>query len=117
MKLIKAFVRMSRTIEVVQALEQVGAPGISVSRVHGVGYGYDPRMFRSGSNEIAAAPEVTKLEVVCHDDEVDSLIDAIVAAGRTGSSGDGIVFVTAVERVVRIRTGEEHLGKLHHRRD
>ena len=116
MKLVKAFVRTSRAIDVVQALEQVGAPGISVSRVHGVGYGYDPRMFTSGSSEINAAPEVAKLEVVCHDDEADSLIDAIVAAARTGSPGDGIVFVTAVERAVRIRTGEERLGKLHQRR-
>ena len=116
MKLIKAFVRSGRAIQVVQALEQLGAPGISVSRVHGVGYGYDPRMFTSGSNEINASPEVAKLEIVCHDDEADSLIDAIATAGRTGSAGDGIVFVTSVERAVRIRTGEDHLGRLHQKR-
>lgn len=113
MKLVKAFVRSSRAIDVVQALERVGAPGISVSPVHGVGYGYDPRMFTSGSNEINAAPEIAKFEVVCHDDEADPLIAAIVDAARTGSPGDGIVFVTAVERAVRIRTGEERLGRLH----
>lgn len=111
MKLIKAYVRRERAEHVVRALEQTGAPGISVVSVHGVGYGYDPRSFQPPT-QIGSAPQVIKLEVVCHDDEVDALVSAIVSSARTGSPGDGIVFVTPVERVVKIRTGEEHLGRL-----
>ena len=114
MKLIKAFIRPGRTAEVLRALQHAGAPGISVSRAHGVGFGYDPQMFiSSAAGEVSGAPDVARIEVVCHDDEVGSLIETIVRSGNTGSPGDGIVFVMPVERTVRIRTGEERLGRLH----
>ena len=113
MKLIKAFVRANRATDAVRALQQAGAPGISVSRVHGLGYGYDQSMFTMGSHVIDSAPEVVKLEIVCYDEEVDPLIETIVASAQTGAEGDGILFVTPVERAVRLRTGEEYLGHLH----
>jgi nitrogen regulatory protein P-II 1 len=107
MKLIKAFVRTDRVEEVVRALEDAGAPGITVSRVHGVGYGYDPYLFTLAPSEIRKTPEVSKAEIVCRDEDLDRLVDALVTAARTDTRGDGIVFVTAVERAIKIRTGQE----------
>ncbi|MGE5346024.1 MAG: P-II family nitrogen regulator [Acidithiobacillales bacterium] len=107
MKLLKAFVRTSRVDGIVRALEEAHAPGITVSRCHGVGYGYDPMLFTLSPRELARTPEVTKVEVVCRSEDVDRLLGVLVQAARTGTRGDGIVFVTPVERAVRIRTGEE----------
>ncbi len=108
MKEIKAFVRMDRVEKVIEALERASAPGITVVRVHGVGYGYDPFLFTLAPSELRMAPEVAKVEVVCRDERVDDLLAAILEAAHTGISGDGIVFVTPVERAVKIRTGDEY---------
>lgn len=107
MKLLKAFVRSDRVEDVVRALEQAGAPGITVSRVHGVGYGYDPYLFTLAPSEVRRAPEVSKVEIVCRSEDLERLLDALEGAARTGAHGDGIVFVTPVERAIKIRTGTE----------
>lgn len=108
MKLLKAFIRMEVTDAVVRALEKAAAPGITVSAVRGVGYGYDPQFsFTEHLSDLRRAPEVSKVEVVCLDEDADRLVAAIVETAHTGGSGDGIVFVTPVERAVRIRTREE----------
>jgi len=105
--LLKAFVRTSKVDDVICALEAAQAPGITVSRVHGVGYGYEPSLFTLAPSELRRTPEVAKVEVVCARSDTDRLLDAIVQAARTGSHGDGIVFVTPVERAIKIRTGAE----------
>lgn len=107
MKLIKAFIRTRQVDDVIRALRAARAPGITVSRVHGVGYGYDPMLFTLSPSEINRAPEVGKIEVVCIDADVIRLIEAITIAAKTGSQGDGIVFVTDVQRAIKIRTGKE----------
>jgi nitrogen regulatory protein P-II 1 len=107
MKLLKAFVRTRKVDDVIRALKSARAPGITVSRVHGVGYGYDPYLFTLAPRELPKTPEIAKVEVVCRDEDAGRLLDVLAAAARTGSDGDGIVFVTPVERAVRIRTGEE----------
>lgn len=107
MKSLKAFVRTSQVEEVIRALEDAHAPGITVSRVHGVGYGYDPFRFTMAPSEIGRTPEVAKVEVVCGEEAVDRLIRVLSEAARTGYKGDGIVFVTPVDRAIKIRTGEE----------
>lgn len=107
MKLLKAYVRTSKVDDAIRALEDAKAPGITVSRVHGVGYGYDPMLFTLAPSELGKAPEVAKLEIVCGDRDVGRLVDTLVAAARTGGRGDGIVFITPVERAIHIRTGEE----------
>jgi nitrogen regulatory protein P-II 1 len=107
MKLIKAFVRTTRVDEVVRALEDAGAPGITISRVHGVGYGYEPLLFTLAPSEYHKTLEVSKIEVVCCAPEADCLIETVAKAARTGVEGDGIVFVTPVERAIKIRTGVE----------
>lgn len=113
MKLLKAFVRGDHVGKVVRALEQARAPGITVSVVRGVGYDFDPRLLDPrvfpvlSADELSRCPEVAKVEVVCSDEDTDRLLAAVVGAARTGGSGDGIVFVTPVERAVKVRTGEE----------
>jgi nitrogen regulatory protein P-II 1 len=107
MKEIKAFLRTSKVDDVIRALRRSHAPGITVTRVHGVGYGYEPYLFTLAPSELKKTPEVAKLEVVCRDEELDDLLTTILEAAHTGSPGDGIVFVTPVERAVKIRTGDE----------
>lgn len=107
MKLLKAFVRTSRIDEVIRYLEDAKAPGITVSSVHGVGYGYEPFLFALSPSELKKIPKVTKVEIVCDESEVDRLLDVLVRAAHTGSRGDGIVFITPVERAIRIRTGKD----------
>lgn len=109
MKLLKAFVRTHKLEEIVRALEAAAAPGITVSHVHGVGHGYAPNLFTLAEREMERARELAQVEVVCADPEVDRLVGALVSAARTGMRGDGIVFVTEVERAIRIRTGVEGL--------
>ena len=113
MKLLKAFVRGDHIGKVVHALAQARAPGITVSIVRGVGYDFesrltDPHVFPAlSADELSRYPDVAKVEVVCSDGDADQLLAAVVGAARTGGPGDGIVFVTPVERAVKIRTGEE----------
>ena len=107
MKLLKAYIRTTRVDKVIQALRAAGAPGITISSVHGVGYGYEPFLFTLAPNEIRKAPQVAKVEVVCSNETVDLLITAVLASAHTGYPGDGIIFVTPVERAVKIRTGDE----------
>jgi nitrogen regulatory protein P-II 1 len=108
MREIKAFIRTSKVDDVIRALTTTVAPGITVSRVHGVGYGDEPLLFTLAPRELAKTPEVSKVEVVCQDDAEDDLVASIVNAARTGAPGDGIVFVTPVVRAVKIRTGDEY---------
>ncbi len=107
MKEIKAYLRIRKVDDVIRALRQAGAPGITATRVHGVGYGYEPYLFTLAPSELSKTPTVAKLEVVCEDDCADRAVEVIVNAARTGDPGDGIVFVTDVERAVKIRTGTE----------
>lgn len=107
MKLIKAYVRTRMVDAVVRALEEARAPGITVARVHGVGYGYEPNLFTLAPREIPKTPEVSRVEVACADGQVDRLLSILVGAARTGDPGDGIAFVCPLERVVQVRTGDE----------
>ena len=107
MKLLKAFVRTTRVDEVIRALEAAGAPGITISRVHGVGYGYEPLLFNLSPSEYTRTLEVSKIEVVCHDEQASRLVETVERAARTGVQGDGIVFVTPVDQAIKIRTGAE----------
>lgn len=105
MKLLKAYIRTSLVDRVIRSLEEAAAPGITLSHVHGVGYGYEPMLFTLSPSEYKKTLAVTKLEVVCEDGDAERLVAVIVEAARTGSKGDGIVFVTRVEQAVKVRTG------------
>ncbi len=112
MKEIKAYIRVVKVDDVIHALRAGGAPGITVARVHGVGYGYEAYLFTLAPSELKKTSEVAKLEVVCEDDCADAAVRIIVNAARTGDPGDGIVFVTPVERAVKIRSGAESSAAL-----
>jgi nitrogen regulatory protein P-II 1 len=107
MRLLKAFIRVECVDTVVRALRTAGAPGVTISHVHAVGYEYDPRQDTFAPGVEGKAPEVAKIEVVCLGEDADRLLRTIVETAGRGCRGDGIVFVTAVERTVKIRDGAE----------
>jgi len=89
-----------------EALAEVGVTGLTVTEVKGFGRqkGHT-ELYRGAEYVVDFLPKV-KIEVVVKDGEVETSIDAIVKAARTGKIGDGKIFVASVEQVIRIRTGE-----------
>ena len=106
MKLVTAIVKPFRLDEVKEALKAEGIAGMTVSEVQGFGRqrGH-PEVYRGAEYNIDFVPKV-RIEVLADDGDVDRLIEVIAASANTGKIGDGKVWVTDVERVVRIRTGE-----------
>jgi nitrogen regulatory protein P-II 1 len=106
MKQITAIVKPFKLEEVREALGQVGVTGLTVTEVKGFGRqkGHT-ELYRGAEYVVDFLPKV-KLEVAVKDSDVDRCIEAIVKAAKTGKIGDGKIFVTPVEQVVRIRTGE-----------
>ncbi len=106
MKLISAIIKPFKLDEVREALSEIGVSGLTVTEVKGFGRqkGHT-ELYRGAEYVVDFLPKV-KVEVVVRDDDVDRCVDAIVKAARTGKIGDGKIFVTSVERVVRIHTGE-----------
>ena len=107
MKMVTAVIKPFKLEEVREALSTLGVQGITVTEVKGFGRqkGHT-ELYRGAEYVIDFLPKV-KLETAVDDDVVERVIEAIVKAARTGKIGDGKIFVTPVERVVRIRTGEE----------
>ena len=106
MKLITAVIKPFKLDEVREALSAIGVQGLTVTEVKGFGRqkGHT-ELYRGAEYVVDFLPKV-KIEVVVRTEDVDRCVDAIVNVARTGKIGDGKIFVTAVERVVRIRTGE-----------
>ena len=107
MKLITAIIKPFKLDDVREAIGEIGVQGITVTEVKGFGRqkGHT-ELYRGAEYVVDFLPKV-KVEVVVRDDDVERCVDGIVKAARTGKIGDGKIFITAVERVVRIRTGEE----------
>jgi len=107
MKLITAVIKPFKLDEVKDALKASGASGITVDEVRGFGrQGGHTETYRGAEYKIDFVPKV-RLQVVVDDDRVDDVVATIVAAAATGKIGDGKIWVTNVDRVVRIRTGDE----------
>ena len=106
MKKIDAIIKPFKLDEVRGVLAEVGVTGLTVSEVKGFGRqkGHT-ELYRGAEYVVDFLPKV-KVEVVVSDNLVDGVIEAIVKVARTGKIGDGKIFVTPVEQVVRIRTGE-----------
>jgi len=106
MKQIPANIKPFKLEEVREALAECGVTGLTVTEVKGFGRqkGHT-ELYRGAEYVVDFLPKV-KVEVVVNSVDVDRCVDAIVVAARTGKIGDGKIFVTAVERVIRIRTGE-----------
>lgn len=107
MKEIKAIVRTERVQAVVKALDKAGVARLLICHVHSLGAGVDPEDFRVSFEEGATYTEKSKVEVICGDDAVNDIVEVIINTARTGHPGDGIVIVSDVERVTRVRTGDE----------
>jgi nitrogen regulatory protein P-II 1 len=106
MKQITAVVKPFKLEEVREALAECGVTGLTVTEVKGFGRqkGHT-ELYRGAEYVVDFLPKV-KVEVVVKDGDVEQCVDAIIKAARTGKIGDGKIFITSVERVVRIRTGE-----------
>jgi nitrogen regulatory protein P-II 1 len=106
MRLVTAIVKPFKLDDVKQALHDLGVAGMTLSEVQGHGRqrGHT-EVYRGAEYVVDFVPKV-RLEVVVADDAAESVVDAIVTAARTGQIGDGKVWTTAVEDLVRIRTGE-----------
>lgn len=106
MKLVTAIIKPHKLDEVKGALQEAGVAGLTVSEVRGYGRqrGHT-EIYRGAEYTVEFVPKV-KLEILTSDAGVDAAIDAIVGVARSGEVGDGKVFVTSVDRAVRIRTGE-----------
>ena len=107
MKLITAILKPFKLEEVRESLAECGVTGLTVTEVKGFGRqkGHT-ELYRGAEYVVDFLPKV-KIEVVVKTEEVDRCVEAIVGAARTGKIGDGKIFITSVERTVRIRTGEQ----------
>ena len=106
MKFITAIIKPFKLDEVREALSAIGVQGITVTEVKGFGRqkGHT-ELYRGAEYVVDFLPKV-KVEVILQDALVEQALEAIVKAARTGKIGDGKIFVTEVEQVIRIRTGE-----------
>ena len=106
MKMVTAIVKPFKLDEVREALSAIGVQGITVTEVKGFGRqkGHT-ELYRGAEYVVDFLPKV-KIEAAVDDDIVDRVIEAIEAAARTGKIGDGKIFISTLEQVVRIRTGE-----------
>jgi nitrogen regulatory protein P-II 1 len=107
MKRITAIIKPFKLDEVREALAEAGLTGLTVTEVKGFGRqkGHT-ELYRGAEYVVDFLPKV-KIEVVVTEAQCDEVIDAIVNAARTGKIGDGKIFVSSIDRVIRIRTGEE----------
>ena len=106
MKFITAIIKPFKLDDVRQALGEIGVQGLTVSEVKGFGRqkGHT-ELYRGAEYVVDFLPKV-KLEIAIDDDLVDQVIEAITTSANTGKIGDGKIFITELEQVVRIRTGE-----------
>jgi nitrogen regulatory protein P-II 1 len=109
LKKIVAIIRPFKLDEVKIALVNAGIVGMTVSEVRGFGRQKGQTERYRGSEYTVEFLQKLKVEVVIEDDQVDMVVDKIIAAARTGEIGDGKIFVSSVEQVVRIRTGEKNV--------
>ena len=106
MKLVTAIIKPFRLDDVRNALSEVGVQGMTVSEVKGFGRQRGHTELYRGAEYVVDFLPKAKIEVAVADDRVDAIIEAIVESARTGKVGDGKIFVTELEQVLRIRTGE-----------
>ncbi len=106
MKMISAIIKPFKLDDVREALSEIGVAGITVTEVKGFGRqkGHT-ELYRGAEYVVDFLPKI-KVEIAVDDDVVDQVVEAITSAAKTGKIGDGKIFVTRLEQVVRVRTGE-----------
>jgi len=108
MKKIEAIIRPFKLDEVKIALVNAGIVGMTVSEVRGFGRQKGQTERYRGSEYTVEFLQKLKIEIVVEDNQVDQVVDKVISAARTGEIGDGKIFVSPVEKIIRIRTGEEN---------
>ena len=112
MKRIKAIIKPFKLEEVKAALAEAGAQGMTVSEVRGFGRTGGQREVYSGSAYVVDFIPKVQVDLVVRDEQVHAIVAALGEAARTGRMGDGKIFVTSVDDVIRIRTGQTGLDAL-----
>jgi len=106
MKKIEAIIKPFKLDDVKDALNEIGIKGMTISEVKGYGRQKGHKEVYRGAEYVVDFLPKLKMEIIVDSDQVDTVIEAIVGAARTGKIGDGKIFVLPVERIVRVRTGE-----------
>jgi len=107
MKKVEAIIKPFKLDAVKESLQGLGVSGMTISEVKGFGRqkGHT-EVYRGAEYQVDFLPKI-KIEIVCQDDEVVKICESVVKAAKTGRIGDGKIFVTDMETLIRIRTGEE----------
>jgi nitrogen regulatory protein P-II 1 len=108
MKKVEAIIRPFKLDEVKIALVNAGIVGMTVSEVRGFGRQKGQTERYRGSEYTVEFLQKLKVEIVVEDDQLDMVVDKIIAAARTGEIGDGKIFISPVDQIIRIRTGEKN---------
>ena len=106
MKLVTAIIKPFKMDDVRAALSDIGVQGITVTEVKGFGRQRGHTELYRGAEYVVDILPKNKLEIAVGDDQVEATIDAIIKSANTGKIGDGKIFVSPLEQVIRIRTGE-----------
>ena len=107
MKLITAIIKPFKLDDVKESLTKIGVQGLTVSEVRGYGrQGGHTETYRGSEYKVEFIPKV-RLDIIVDDADADRVVEAVKSAAATGSIGDGKIWVTSVDRLIRIRTGEE----------
>ena len=106
MKMVTAIIKPFKLDEVRESLSDIGVQGITVTEVKGFGRQKGHTELYRGAEYVVDFLPKLKIEVVCSDDMLDRAVEALAQAARTGKVGDGKIFVSALDHVVRIRTSE-----------
>jgi len=106
MKLVTAIIKPFKLDEVREALSAIGVQGITVTEVKGFGRQKGHTELYRGAEYVVDFVPKTRIEIAVRSDLVDQVVEALVKTAKTGKVGDGKIFITEIERVVRIRTGE-----------
>jgi nitrogen regulatory protein P-II 2 len=106
MKLISAIIKPFKLDDVRAALSEIGVSGMTVTEVKGFGRQRGHTELYRGAEYVVDFVPKTRIEVAVKDALVDQVVEAIIGAAKTGKVGDGKIFITSLERVLRIRTGE-----------
>ena len=108
LKKVEAIIRPFKLDEVKIALVNAGIVGMTVSEVRGFGRQKGMTERYRGSEYTVEFLQKLKVEIVVENDQVDMVVDKIIAASRTGEIGDGKIFISPIEQIIRIRTGEKN---------
>ena len=112
MKKVEIIIRPFKLEEIKECLSEIGIKGMTVSDVKGFGrQGGHKEVYRGAEYQVDFLPKI-KIEVVIDEDIVSEVLDAVTETARTGQVGDGKIFISSVEEVIRIRTGESGLDAL-----